>query len=101
MKNLPEEHKTVNITYIGKVRVRNKYYDHEEERQVTRKAVYSKSSGYYDKNDNYIETPNGYFSVPQYWKKWTFSDGTTSLLPHGFYSYPRVMPEDVIKWEEI
>lgn len=88
---LPKEYQTVMITYKGKVRVRDKYYDHYEEQVVTRKAFYSKSDGFYDRQDNYIKTPNGYFSVPQYWR---------NGLPHTFYHYPRVYPENIIKWEE-
>lgn len=88
------EYTNVLITYVGKVRVRDRYYDHYENQVVTRRAFYSNSKGYYDSKDKWIETPNGYFSVPQYWAMW---DG--ELLPHTFYQYPRVMPHEVIKWK--
>lgn len=96
MIDLPEEYQNVMITYETDVRVRDKYYDHYEKQTVTRRAFYSKSNGFYDNKDNWIDTPEGYFSVPQYWKNFTFSDGTVVLLPHTFYSYGRVYPKDVI-----
>lgn len=92
--NLPKEYTNVMITYLGKVRVRDKYYDHYEEQIVTRRAFYTKSNGYYDKQDNWIDTPNGYFHVPQYWQKWK-----GALLPHTFYHFGRVLPENIIKWK--
>jgi hypothetical protein len=95
---LPNEYQNVMLTYEGNVRVRDKYYDHYEKQVVTRRAFYSKSNGYYDSKDQWIETPNGYFSVPQYWQDFTFSDGKVALLPHTFYSYGRVLPENIIKW---
>lgn len=91
---LPPEYQNVMITYIGTVRVRDKYYDHNETMQVTRRAFYSKSSGYYNSKDEWVETPNGYYSVPQYWRMWK-----GSLLPHTFYHHARVLPENIIKWE--
>lgn len=97
--NLPKEYVNVMITYQGSVRVRDKYYDHQEERIVTRRAFYCKSEGYYNTKDEFIKTPNGYYSVPQHWTWHTWSDGTSSLTPQGFYHYPRVLPEDVISWE--
>jgi hypothetical protein len=96
---LPKEYQNVMITYIGKVRVRDKYYDHYESQKVTRRAFYTKSDGYYDRNDNWIDTPEGYFHVPQYWQEWTFNDGTSALLPHTFYHLGRVFPKEIIKWE--
>ena len=92
--NLPKENTNVMITYLGKVRVRDKYYDHYKEQIVTRRAFYTKSNGYYDKQDNWINTPNGYFHVPKYWKEWK-----GVLLPHTFYHLGRVLPENIIKWE--
>ena len=94
MHKLPTEYHNVMITYNGEVRVRDKYYDHYEKQQVTRRAFYTKSDGYYDNKDNWINTPNGYFCVPQYWQEW---NGT--LIPHTFYSYDRVLPNKIIKWE--
>ena len=92
--NLPEEYTNVMITYLGKVRVRDNYYDHYKEQIVTRRAFYTKSNGYYDKQDNWVNTPNGYFHVPQYWQEWN-----GALLPHTFYHLGRVLPEYIIKWE--
>ena len=91
---VPEEYVNVMITYKGKVRVRDKYYDHYEEQIVTRRAFYSKSDGYYDNTNKWVDTPNGYFHVPQYWRMW---NGV--LLPHTFYHLGRVYPENIIKWE--
>lgn len=92
--NLPDEYKNVMITYIGAVRVRDKYYDHYEQQEVTRRAFYSKSDGYYDNSDNWIETPEGYYNVPQYW---TTYNGY--LVPRGFWSYGRVLPSNIISWK--
>lgn len=96
---LPEEYKNVFITYIADVYVRDKYYGHWEKSVVKRMAFYHKSDGYYDSKGKWIETPNGYFSVPQYWKNFTFSDGETALLPHTFYHHGRVQPHHIEKWE--
>lgn len=101
MKELPIEYQTVMITYKGTVYVPDKYYGKYEEQVVTRRAFYSKSNGYYNHKDEWVETPEGYFSVPQYWSNFTFSDGTSALLPHTFYSFGRVLPKDIIKWEKI
>ena len=92
--NLPKEYQNVLITYNGKVRIRDKYYDHYEDKVVTRRAFYSKSNGYYNSENNWIETPNGHFSVPQFWQ---MHNG--NLLPHTFYHHGRVLPENIIKWE--
>lgn len=97
--NLPEEYQNVMITYKGSVLVRDKYYDHYEEQVVTRRAFYSNSDGYYNQNDIWVNTPNGYFNVPQYWTQHTWSDGTSSLMPNGFYHYGRVLPKNIINWE--
>lgn len=96
---LPPEYQNVMITYVGLVRVRDKYYDHYEKQIVTRRAFYCNSNGYYDRNDNWIETPNGYFHVPQDWQNWTWPDGTITLAPKGFYHYGRVLPDKVIEWK--
>ena len=95
----PQEYQNVMLTYIGTVYVPDKYYGTYVKQRVTRRAFYSKSNGYYNRQDQWIETPEGYFSVPQYWQNFTFSDGTSALLPHTFSSYGRVLPKDVLKWE--
>jgi hypothetical protein len=95
---LPSEHQNVMITYETLVGY-GPYGDDKRKEVVTRRAFYSKSDGYYDSKDNWIETPNGFFSVPQYWRNFTFSDGSIALLPHGFNQYPRVYPNQIIKWE--
>jgi hypothetical protein len=91
---LPKEYQNIMITYIATVRIPDKYYGHDEVMEVTRRAFYCKSDGYYNRKDEYVKTPNGYFSVPQYWQELK-----GSLLPHSFYSYGRVLPENIIKWE--
>ena len=93
-RDLPPEYVNVMITYEGKVRVRDKYYGHYEDQIVTRRAFYSKSDGFYDRQDNWVETPEGYFHVPQYWQEWN-----GKLLPHTFYHLGRVYPKDIIAWE--
>jgi len=87
--SLPKEYEVVMITYIGQVRTSTGCY---KEELVTRKAFYSKSSGYYDKGNRWIDTPDGYFSIPRYWR---------DDMPNTFYHYPRVLPENVIKWRLI
>lgn len=95
----PIEYKNIWITYKTEVHVPDKYYGHKETQTVKRRAFYSKSEGYYNSKDEWISTPNGYLSVPQFWENFTFSNGETSLLPYGFYSYGRVLLKDIIKWE--
>lgn len=93
INKLPKEYQNVLITYEGSVKIRDKYYDHYEKQIVTRRAFYSTSNGYYDNKDNWINTPKGYFHVPQYWENYK-----GSLMPCGFYHLGRVLPEKVIKW---
>lgn len=95
----PKEYANVMITYEGIVHVPDKYYGRDEKTIVTRRAFYCKSDGYYDRKDNFIPTPDGYFSVPQFWEYFTFSNGEKALLPYTFYQYPRVLMKDIIKWE--
>ena len=93
MRQLPTEYETVLLTYDAVIRS-GPYGMEKSTQTVTRKAFYTKSDGYYDDKDRWIETPNGYFHVPQYWRRF---NGV--LMPHTFYSYGRVLPEDIIKWE--
>ena len=65
IEELPQEYVNVLITYSCDVYVRDEYYGHNEFRTVTRLAFYSKSKGYYDSLGKWIETPQGYFSVPK------------------------------------
>ena len=95
---LPKECVNVMLTYKAVIR-RGVYGEQKSIETVTRRAFYSKSNGYYDSKDNWIETPNGFFHVPQYWQNFTFSDGTIALLPHTFYSYGRIRPENIIGWK--
>lgn len=95
--NLPKEYVNVMITYKGSVRVN--FYGDRKKAIVTRRAFYSKSQGYYNSSNVWVETPNGYFSVPQFWEYWSHSDGTRSLLPHSFYNYGRVLPDKIIRWK--
>jgi hypothetical protein len=98
-EEMPKEYQRVWITYKGTVYVPDKYYGTYKKEVVTRRAFYSKSKGYYNSKDEWIETPDGYFSVPQYWKVFHFISGVSALLPHTFSSFGRVFPKDVIKWE--
>lgn len=97
--NTPTEYQNVMITYGGTVYVPDKYYGKYETQVVTRRAFYSNSKGYYNSKDEWIETPEGYFCVPQYWENFSFINGTSALLPGAFNSFGRVLPKDVIKWE--
>lgn len=45
---LPREYANVMLTYTTTERVADRYYGHDETFTVTRRAFYSKSSGYYD-----------------------------------------------------
>ena len=92
---IPREYENVWITYMAKIRT-GPYRERVIMEQVTRMSFYTKSSGYYDNTDAWINAPDGYFCVPQFWQNFTFSDGSVALLPHTFYSYGRVDPKDVI-----
>ena len=94
IEELPQEYVNVLITYSCDVYVRDKYYGHTEFRTVTRLAFYSKSNGYYNSVDKWIETPEGYFSVPKMFQKFK-----GSLLPYTFQQYARVAPDKIEKWE--
>lgn len=87
--NSIKEYQTVVITYRSGGEV------------VSRKAFYSKSDGYYNARDEWIETPNGFFSVPQYWRNFMWMDGSVSLMPEGFNTYGRVVPDKVIKLQTL
>ena len=97
----PNGKQNVMLTYIGNVYVPDKCYGKWEKKEVTRRAIYYKTDGYYDIHDNWIETLDGYFSVPTRWKMHAWSDGTSSLMPEGFGIHDRVKLEDAIKWEPI
>ena len=92
--NLPQEYVNVLITYSCDVYVPDRYYGHNEFRTVTRLAFYSKSDGYYNSTGEWIETPQGYFSVPKMFQKFK-----GSLLPYTFQQYARVAPNKIEKWE--
>ena len=87
---LPKEYQIVWITYIGISNIGTPTNPRYVEHFITRKAFYGKSDGYYDFDDKFIPTPNGYFSVPIHWQ---------NGLPYTFKQYPRVLPEEVIKWK--
>ena len=91
---LPQEYVNVLITYSCDVYVRDKYYGHNEFGTVARLAFYSKSDGYYNSTGKWIETPEGYFSVPKMFQKFK-----GSLLPHTFQQYTRVTKKKKKKWE--
>ena len=91
---LPQEYVNVLITYSCDVYVPDRYYGHNEFRTVTRLAFYSKSDGYYNSTGEWIETPQGYFSVPKMFQKFK-----GALLPHTFQQYARVAPDKIEKWE--
>ena len=94
IKELPIEMEHVMVTFVGSVRVRDKYYDHYEKMQITKRGFFSKLlGGYYNSKNEWIDIPEGYFSIPPDWR--TFNG---VLLPHGWGGY-RVKPDQVIKWE--
>ena len=94
--NLPNDCENVILTYIGTVYVPDKYYGKFIKEKVIRWAIYFKSTGFYNGKDEWIDTPNGYFSVP---KDWGYFNGV--LLPKGFNIYDRVLTENIIKWEYV
>lgn len=94
---LPKEYRNVMLTYEAIIRY-GIYGEKRRNEIVTRRAFYCKSNGFYDLNNNWVETPNGYFLVPIYWQPFTFSNGETALLPYKFTNI-RVYPENIIKWE--
>ena len=96
--DLPQSNTNVKIKYVTEIRT-GLYRMQRETVTVVRRAFYSKSTGYYDNKDNWVNTPNGYFNVPQFWRPFTFKNGDVQLLPHGFYAYPRVLPHEIISWE--
>lgn len=96
--DLPKPYKNVMLTYKAYIGY-GPYGEHKVLETVTRRAFYTDSDGYYNSQDKWIETPNGYFSVPQFWANFTFSNGETALLPHTFYSYGRVLPDKIISWK--
>ena len=91
---LPQEYVNVLITYSCDVYVRDKYNGHYKFMTVTRLAFYSKSDGYYNSTGEWIETPQGYFSVPKMFQKFK-----GALLPHTFRQYARVASDKIEKWE--
>jgi hypothetical protein len=91
---VPKEMKNVMVTFKGSVYVRDKYYGHYEEQVITKRGFYSTLlKGYYNAKNEWIDIPEGYFSIPPSWKKFK-----GILLPHGWGGY-RVRPNEVIKWE--
>ena len=92
-RKLPPQYQNVMITYIATVRV-NHWSDRRVPKKVTRRAFYCESKGYYNSKDEWISTPNGYFSVPCNWQMYK-----GNLLPHGFNTYGRINPNHVTKWE--
>lgn len=60
----PDPNVNVMITYTGKVRVRDKYYDKYETRTVTRRAFYTDSDGYYNSKDEWVATQKGITMSP-------------------------------------
>lgn len=98
MEKLPNEYQNVFITYEAEIGY-GPYGIEKRKEIVRRRAFYSNSKGYYDRNNQWIETDGGYFSVPQFWDWFYYSDGTKAILPKGFSSYPKVFPSQIIKWE--
>ena len=98
MNKLPRPYQTIWLTYEAIVSSGH-YGDTKTKTIVRRRAFYSKSDGHYDGKNNWIDTPNGVFQVPQYWSTFTTISGHSSLQPRGHYSYGRVYPSDIIKWE--
>lgn len=93
--NLPKEYQNVMVTFEGTVYVPDKYYGKHEIQTITKRGFYHKSNGYYNSKDQWIETPNGYFSIPHSWRLF---NGV--LLPHGWGGH-RIAPENVIEWREL
>jgi len=94
----PKPYKNVWLTYKAYV-TSGVYGEVRTLTTVRRRAFFTKSDGYYNQRNEWIETPEGFYHVPRYWQEYTWSDGTTSLAPQTFQSYGRVLHENVIKWE--
>lgn len=83
---LPPEY--VNVMVVYQVDVLVGSY-----RTPTRRKITVKRKGFYSEMFNN-------FSVPAEWREFTFSDGTTISLPHGFAG-DTLKVDDVIGWEPI
>ena len=92
-QELPFPYETVMLTYKTQKEV-----DNTELCEVTNRAFYVKSDGYYDYKDNYISTPDGYFMVPDEWSPFAFGNNKPVMMPHTF-AHTKVLPSHVIKWE--
>jgi len=55
----------------------------------------SRAYGYYNAKDEFIQPPNGYFSVPSRW-----ADFKGVNLPDGWEG-DRLTPDQIIKWEYV
>lgn len=60
----PPPYKDVMVTFVGTFYVRDKYYGHYETFQTTKRGFFHNSKGYYNSKDEWVDTPNGYFSIP-------------------------------------
>lgn len=94
----PRPYATIWLTYNAEIRS-GVYGEVKRIEAVTRRAFYSDSEGYYNHQNEWINTPNGMYHVPQFWTNFTLSDGSVIIVPHTFYSLGRIMPEDIISWE--
>ena len=93
----PKEYHNVMIEYEATISF-GAYGIKKRKEVVLRRGFYSKSDGYYNHKDEWVETPDGIFSVPHNWQSFTFSNGTSSLMPFGF-GHTRLSPNDVIEWK--
>jgi len=94
----PRPYATIWLTYNAEIRS-GVYGEVKRIETVRRRAFYSDSDGYYNKQNEWINTPNGMYQVPQFWSNFTLSDGSVIIVPHTFHSFGRVMPENIISWE--
>ena len=88
-KQLPENMVNIMITY----KIENDVY--------TKRGWYNDPkvgfSGYYNALGQWINPPNGYFTIPPSWQFFTIGKKEI-LLPHG-WGGDRVLPENIINWE--
>jgi len=95
VSEMPQEMVDVMVTFKGTVYVPDKYYGKHEIQTITKRGFYHKSDGYYNSKDEWIDTPDGFFSIPPRYKSFK-----GVMLPDGWGGH-RVKPEDCIKWEHI
>jgi len=87
----PEVMRNVMVTYMKEFGYGH-YGIEKRMEQVTKRGFLTDSDGYYNKRDQWIETPEGYYAVPPSWQEFK-----GILLPHG-WGGDRLNNNEVLKW---